>query len=77
MALEKTLETKTKVKSWNFDTFNTKGQRIGLKNSNGDYKPIITVESVKCSEGINSIQRSALSYIRKDTGKNCRSGFKS
>ncbi len=52
MALEKTLETNSKVKSWNFDAFNTKGQRIGLKNSNGDYEPIITVESVKCSEGI-------------------------
>lgn len=52
MALAKTLDTGSKIRTWNYDDSNTKGQTVSIKNSNGDYEPIIHIESVKCSEGI-------------------------
>ena len=47
----KKLMTGTLLKTWNFDESNCNGQTIAVKNSNGDYQPVIHVEARNCAEG--------------------------
>lgn len=55
MALNITLETGAKVKTWNYDTGTMLGQSLAVKNnSTGEYEPLVHVESVKCAEGIKN-----------------------
>lgn len=47
----KKLQTGTLIRTWNFDESNCQGQTIAVKNNNGDYQPVIHVESVNCAQG--------------------------
>ena len=51
MALNKKLKTGTCIRAWNYEESNYVGQAIGVKNSNGDYNPMVYIESVNCLEG--------------------------
>ncbi len=51
MVLNKKLKTGTCVKTWNYDEPNFAGQAISVKNSNGDYNPVVYIESANCIEG--------------------------
>lgn len=52
MALGKTLETGSIIRTWNYDTDTMAGQTIGVKNNaTGIYDPLVHVESVQDKEG--------------------------
>ncbi len=49
--LNKKLKTGTCLRAWNYEEANFAGQAIGVKNSNGDYKSVVNIESANCLEG--------------------------
>lgn len=49
--IAKRLSTGTLIKAWNFDESNCQGQTVAVKNSNGDYQPVIHIESRNCAQG--------------------------
>ena len=51
MGITKKLATGTMIKAYSFDESNAQGQAIAVKNSNGDYQPVIFIESRTCAQG--------------------------
>lgn len=56
MELSKRLNSGAAIRTWNFgnNEDNVMGQTVGVKNANGDYEPILHIESMKCEEGVKN-----------------------